>query len=145
TLVLTLPTRLWEVGQAAFGSAERDPNGPLGDVGVSRLAGEGAAADQPGCELREKTGTRLSMLASLNMSLFVFNLLPLLPLDGGHVAGALYEGVRRLLARLRGRPDPGPVDMSRMLPLTNAVALVFIAMTLLLLYADIVEPITLFP
>ena len=145
TLVLTLPARLWEVGQAAFGSAERDPNGPLGVVGVSRLAGEVAAADQPGFELREKTGTMLSMLASLNMALFVFNLLPLLPLDGGHVAGALYEGVRRLLARLRGRPDPGPVDMSRMLPLTNAVALVFIAMTLLLLYADIVEPITLFP
>ncbi len=145
TLVLTLPARLWEVGQAAFGSAERDPNGPLGVVGVSRLAGEVAAADQPGFELREKVGTMLSMLASLNMALFVFNLLPLLPLDGGHVAGALYEGVRRLLARLRGRPDPGPVDMSRMLPLTNAVALVFIAMTLLLLYADIVEPITLFP
>ena len=145
TLVLTLPVRLWEVGQAAFGGAERDPNGPLGVVGVSRLAGEVAAADQPGFELREKVGTMLSMLASLNMALFVFNLLPLLPLDGGHVAGALYEGVRRFLARLRGRPDPGPVDMSRMLPLTNAVALVFIAMTLLLVYADIVEPITLFP
>src|SRR5699024_10781638 len=67
TLVLTLPARLWEVGQAAFGSADRDPNGPLGVVGVSRLAGEVAAADQPGFELREKTGTMLSMLASLNM------------------------------------------------------------------------------
>src|SRR5699024_11834247 len=90
TLVLTLPARLWEVGQAAFGSAERDPNGPLGVVGVSRLAGEFAAADQPGFELREETGTMLAMLASLNMALVVFNLLPLLPLDGGHVAGALY-------------------------------------------------------
>jgi membrane-associated protease RseP (regulator of RpoE activity) len=144
-LVLTLPVRLYEVGQAAFGSAERDPNGPLGVVGVSRLAGEVASADQPGFELREKAATMISMLASLNMALFVFNLVPLLPLDGGHVAGALLEGARRLLARLRGRPDPGPVDMSRMLPLTNAVALVFIVMTLLLLYADIVKPITLFP
>lgn len=144
-LVITLPVRLWEVGQAAFGSAERDPNGPLGVVGVSRLAGEVASADQPGFELREKAGTMISMLASLNMALFVFNLLPLLPLDGGHVAGALLEGARRLLARLRGRPDPGPVDMSRMLPLTNAVAIVFILMTVLLLYADIVKPITLFP
>lgn len=144
-LVLTLPVRLWEVGEAAFGSAERDPNGPLGVVGVSRLAGEVAAADQPGFELREKAGTMISMLASLNMALFVFNLVPLLPLDGGHVAGALLEGARRLLARLRGRPDPGPVDMSRMLPLTNAVAIVFILMTVLLLYADIVKPITLFP
>ena len=144
-LVLTLPVRLWEVGQAAFGPAERDPDGPLGVVGVSRLAGEVAAADQPGFELREKAGTMISMLASLNMALFVFNLVPLLPLDGGHVAGALWEGTRRFLARLRGRPDPGPVDMSRMLPVTNAVAIVFILMTLLLLYADIVDPITLFP
>lgn len=144
-LVLTLPVRLWEVGQAAFGDAERDPNGPLGVVGVSRLAGEVAAAEQPGFELREKAGTMISMLASLNMALFVFNLIPLLPLDGGHVAGALYEGARRFLARLRGRSDPGPVDMSRMLPVTNVVALVFIVMTVLLLYADIVEPITLFP
>ncbi|WP_394214557.1 M50 family metallopeptidase [Brachybacterium vulturis] len=144
-LVLTLPVRLWEVGQAAFGTAERDPNGPLGVVGVSRLAGEVAAAEQPGFELREKAGTMLSMLASLNMALFVFNLVPLLPLDGGHIAGALFEGARRALARLRGRPDPGPVDMSRMLPVTNAVALVFLLMTVLLLYADIVEPITLFP
>ena len=144
-IVLTLPVRLYEVGEAAFGSAERDPNGPLGVVGVSRLAGEVASVDQPGFELREKTGTMISMLASLNMALFVFNLVPLLPLDGGHVAGALLEGARRLLARLRGRPDPGPVDMSRMLPLTNAVALVFIVMTVLLVYADIVKPITLFP
>ena len=144
-LVITLPVRLWEVAQAAFGSAERDPNGPLGVVGVSRLAGEVASADEPGFELREKAGTMISMLASLNMALFVFNLIPLLPLDGGHVAGALLEGARRLLARLLGRPDPGPVDMSRMLPLTNAVAIVFILMTVLLLYADIVKPITLFP
>ncbi|AXK44580.1 M50 family metallopeptidase [Brachybacterium saurashtrense] len=144
-LVLTLPVRLWEVGEAAFGGAERDPNGPLGVVGVSRLAGEVAAAEQPGFELREKVGTMVSMLASLNMALFVFNLLPLLPLDGGHVAGALLEGIRRFLARLRGREDPGPVDMSRMLPLTNAVAGVFLLMTVLLVYADIVSPITLFP
>ena len=144
-IVVTLPVRLYEVAQAAFGSAERDPDGPLGVVGVSRLAGEVASADEPGFELREKVGTMISMLASLNMALFVFNLVQLLPLDGGHVAGALLEGIRRRIARLRGRPDPGPVDMSRMLPLTNAVALVFIVMTLLLLYADIVKPITLFP
>lgn len=144
-IVVTLPVRLYEVAQAAFGSAERDPDGPLGVVGVSRLAGEVASADEPGFELREKVGTMISMLASLNMALFVFNLVPLLPLDGGHVAGALLEGIRRRIARLRGRPDPGPVDMSRMLPLTNAVALVFVVMTLLLLYADIVKPITLFP
>ena len=144
-LVIALPARLVDVAKAAFGPGERDPSGPIGVVGVTRLAGEVAAADQPGFELREKTGTMISMLASLNMALFVFNLLPLLPLDGGHVAGALVEGVRRWIARLRGRPDPGPVDISRMLPLTNAVAIVLLVMTVLLLYADIVKPIRLFP
>ena len=145
SMVLSLPVRLVEVAQAAFGPQERDPNGPLGVVGVTRLAGEIASADQPGFELREKTGTMISVLASLNMALFVFNLVPLLPLDGGHVGGALLEGARRALARLRGKPDPGPVDISRMLPVTNVVALAFLAMTLLLLYADIVAPIRLFP
>ncbi|WP_246956608.1 site-2 protease family protein [Brachybacterium sp. Marseille-Q7125] len=144
-LVITLPMRLIDVGQAAFGPEERDPNGPLGVVGVSRLAGEVAAADEPGFDLRAKAGTMISILASLNMALFVFNLIPLLPLDGGHVLGALIEGIRRMIARLRGRPDPGPVDMSKMLPLTNVVALFFLVMTLLLVYADIVKPITLFP
>ncbi|WP_114855253.1 RIP metalloprotease [Brachybacterium sp. YJGR34] len=144
-IVLTLPVRLWEVGEAAFGTAERDPEGPIGVVGVSRLAGEVAAADEPGFALREKAGTMISMLASLNMALFVFNLVPLLPLDGGHVAGALLEGARRRIARLRGRGDPGPVDTSRMLPVTYAVAAAFLVMTVLLLYADIVAPISLFP
>lgn len=144
-VIVTLPMRLWDVAVAAFGPGERDPNGPIGVVGVSRLAGEVAAAEQPGFDLRAKTGTLIGMLASLNMALFVFNLVPLMPLDGGHVATALLEGARRLVARLRGRPDPGPVDGSRMLPLTNAVALLFIVMTVLLLYADIVDPVRLFP
>lgn len=143
-LVIGLPQRMVDVAQAAFGSAERDPAGPIGVVGVSRLAGEVVAADQPGFALKEKLFTLVSMLASLNMGLFVFNLIPLMPLDGGHVLGALIEGARRAWARLRHRPDPGPVDMSRMLPVTNVVALALVAMTLLLVYADVVRPITLF-
>ncbi len=140
-IVVTLPVRLYEVAQAAFGSAERDPDGPLGVVGVSRLAGEVASADEPGFELREKVGTMISMLASLNMALFVFNLVPLLPLDGGHVAGALWEGLRRRVNRLLRRPDPGPVDIARLLPLTYVVASLLLGMSVLLIYADIVNPI----
>ncbi len=71
----------------------------------------------------------------------MFNLIPLLPLDGGHVAGALWEGLRRRVARLRRRPDPGPVDIARALPVAYGVASLLIGMTVLLIYADIVNPV----
>ncbi|MCS6712340.1 site-2 protease family protein [Brachybacterium sp. EF45031] len=144
-LVIGLPARLVDVAQAAFGTEERDPNGPIGVVGVSRLAGEVVAAREPGIDLQAKLFLLVSMLGSLNMALFVFNLVPLLPLDGGHMAGALVEGARRMIARWRGQPDPGPVDTSRMLPVANVVFMVFLVMTMLLLYADIVRPVRLFP
>ena len=63
----------------------------------------------------------LVLLAGLNLFLALFNFIPLLPLDGGHIAGALYEAVRRGVAKLRGRPDPGYVDVAKMLPVAYAV------------------------
>ena len=77
------------------------------------------------------------------MVLFLFNLLPIYPLDGGHVAGALYERVRAAFASWRGRPDPGPFDIARLMPVAYAVAGVFLAMSGLLVIADIVNPIKL--
>jgi hypothetical protein len=59
------------------------------------------------------------------------------------VAGALYEGARRQVARIRGRPDPGPVDVARMLPVAYTVAFCLIGMSVLLIYADVVNPISL--
>jgi Zn-dependent protease len=144
-VVVTLPMRLVDVGKAAFSPAQRDPEGPIGVVGAGRLAGEVASAQQPGFDLVAKVSTLLSLLASLNMALCVFNLVPLLPLDGGHVLGAVVDGVRRLWARIRRLPQPPAVDMSRMLPVTNVVALFFVIMAILLVYADIVKPVSLFP
>jgi membrane-associated protease RseP (regulator of RpoE activity) len=140
-LILNLPQRLVDVAKAAFGSGPRDPNGPVSVVGVGRIAGEITATQSS--PFAERFSFLLGLIASLNVALLVFNLVPLLPLDGGHVAGAVWEGLRRAFARLFKRRDPGPVDTARMVPLTFGVVLVLGAMSILLIYADIVKPIAL--
>jgi membrane-associated protease RseP (regulator of RpoE activity) len=140
-LVANLPQRLYDVAQAAFGSAPRDINGPISVVGVGRVAGEIASIDS--IPLASKAASLLGILGSLNVALFVINLVPLTPLDGGHVAAAAWEAIRRGFAKLFKRKDPGPVDAAKLMPLTFAVVIIFGGMTALLVYADIVKPISL--
>lgn len=139
--IISIPQRMVGVWDAAFGGGERDINGPIGIVGAGRLGGEIAAVEE--IPTSAKLASLLWLLASLNMALGVFNLLPLLPLDGGHIAGALYEAARRGLARVFRRPDPGYFDVAKLLPVAYVVAILVIGMSGLLLYADIVNPVRL--
>ena len=149
------PSKIHNLWDTVFEGAKRDQNGAVGVVGIGRLSGDFASSTQYTTE--EKVLTLLGLLASVNLLLFFFNLLPLLPLDGGHVAGALVEAGKRGRARLKARSEPvqlGPdgqpvprhpifVDTAQMLPVMYAVASVLVVLTLLTLYADIVKPINL--
>ncbi|NEK95545.1 site-2 protease family protein [Modestobacter muralis] len=139
--LVQIPERVPQLFRAAFLGEERDRNGPIGVVGVGRLSGEYFALTEIGA--LQKASIFLSLLASVNMVLFLFNLVPIYPLDGGHVAGALYEKARGTVARLRGRPDPGPFDIARLMPVAYVVAGFFVVLSGLLLIADLVNPITL--
>jgi membrane-associated protease RseP (regulator of RpoE activity) len=115
---------------------QRDPDTPISVVGATRLGGEALAAGVP--------QVILMIFISLNMFIGIFNLLPLLPVDGGHIAIAWFEGARSwLYARFR-KPDPGRVDYYKLMPLTYAVILIGGAFTLLTITADVVNPIQIF-
>lgn len=139
--LITLPVRFYElVTDTLIGGGERDLESPVSVVGASRLGGEIAALDT---SWQTRVATFLGLLASLNLFLFLFNLLPVLPLDGGHAAGALYEGFKRQVAKVRGKPDPGPVDTAKLLPVAYVVAGMLLAVGVVVIWADLVKPITL--
>lgn len=143
--LISLPSALWNVAHSLVAGTQRDQDGLVSIVGVGRIAGE-VSADSSGANpdlLRNTWAVLLSILASVNIALGLFNLIPLPPLDGGHVAGALFEGVRSGAARLARKPQPGPVDTARLMPVSYTVGALLIAMTLLLVLADIIRPIAL--
>jgi len=113
----------------------------VGVVGVARVSGETlASGDQ---NWSQRIGTFLLIIASLNIFVGIFNLLPILPLDGGHMAVAIADEFRAFIARLRGRPRPAPINVQVLTPITAVVVVILIALTLLLLVADIINPISL--
>jgi membrane-associated protease RseP (regulator of RpoE activity) len=143
-VVFRIPQKMEGIAKAAFGGGVRDPS-LMSVVGVGRVAGEVADGQLSGVigsnSVSSKLVFLLSLIASLNIALFVFNLIPLLPLDGGHAAGALWEGLKRQVARLRGRPNPGYVDVAKALPVAYVVSIALIGMSVLLMYADVVNPV----
>ncbi|RZD67353.1 zinc metalloprotease [Streptomyces albidoflavus] len=136
--IIALPSKVPALWDAAFDGGERADDSPVGVVGAARIGGEVMNLDVPA---QNQIAMMLFLLAGFNLSLFLFNMLPLLPLDGGHIAGALWESVRRRGARLLRRPDPGPFDVAKLMPVAYVVAGLFICFTLLVLVADLVNPV----
>jgi len=136
-----MPVKLYHVGRAALGLEERDQNGPMSVVGAGRVAGE--ISSQQAVPASDRFFSLLLLLAGLNLFLGMFNLVPLPPLDGGPMATTVYEALRRWVARLRKKPDPGFVDSAKLLPVTYVMAAVILVMSVVLIYADIVAPVSL--
>lgn len=145
TVVARLPLALWDVTQSMIYGTPRDSAGVMSVVGIGRIAADATSSDVTSLSggWMRSAALLLSILASLNMALFVFNLLPFPPLDGGHIVSGLYEWSRRGIARVRGREVPPPADTARLMPVTYTVGALLIGMTLLLVAADILVPITL--
>jgi membrane-associated protease RseP (regulator of RpoE activity) len=123
-------------------SPQRDPAGAVGVIGISRVSGD--ILSLPDESLSVRIGSFLLIVAGVNFFVGVFNLLPLLPLDGGHLAVLGYEQGRHRLRRVRGYRGPvRRVDLNKLLPATYAVVAIFVVLSLVLAAADIVNPINL--
>ncbi len=140
--ILRLPVTAVTTLTGMIAGQPRGADSPVSIVGASVVAGDVAAADQ--ASVGSRVATYLQLLGSINLFVGLMNLVPLPPFDGGQVAAGIYEAIRRGLARLRGRPDPGPADTAKLLPVTYLVAGLLVVIGLILIVADIVNPVALF-
>ena len=139
--LIALPTKVPQLIRQTFGHEKRDPNGLVGIVGAARVSGDAVSSNK--LSNTERIGTFILLIASLNIFVGLFNLLPLLPLDGGHMAVAIADEIRAIFARLRGKPRPAGIDVNVLTPITMGVFAVLAVLTVILLIADIFNPVSL--
>jgi membrane-associated protease RseP (regulator of RpoE activity) len=137
--IISLPSKIPALWGATVSGSERDPNGLVGIVGVAQVSGQAVSTE--GLSSAERIQTFLLIIASLNFFVGVFNLLPILPLDGGHMAVAIADEIRALFARIRGKARPQGIDVNKLAPITMVVFVLLAALTVLLLAADILNPV----
>lgn len=139
--LIALPTKVPQLFRQTFMNEERDPNGLVGVVGAARVSGEAVGSDK--LNGNERLTTFILLVASLNIFVGIFNLLPILPLDGGHMAVAIADEIRALFARLRKKARPAPIDVNVLTPITGVVVILLGILTVLLVIADIINPVSL--
>lgn len=140
--LVQLPVKVWHVVVGLATGQARDVYDPISIVGASQVAGEVVANTD--MTVGQKLSTFASLLASVNLFLALFNFVPLPPLDGGHIAGAIYEWLRRKASALLRRPDPGFFDTAKLLPIAYVVGGFLLISGVVLILADIISPIKLF-
>ncbi|MEN9713916.1 MAG: hypothetical protein RLZZ164_580 [Actinomycetota bacterium] len=138
-LIFNLPNQVYQSVHDTFSGKPRSVSGAVSIIGVGQVAGEIGSNQQ--ASFIDKLGGWLSMLASLNFALFAFNMIPLLPLDGGHIAGAIYEAIKKAIWRIRRKPNPGPADTALLMPMTYIVSATLIALSAVLLLLDLINPV----
>jgi len=139
--LIALPSKVPQLFRQTFMNEERDPNGLVGVVGAARVSGQAVGSER--LNENERLTTFLLLVASLNIFVGIFNLLPILPLDGGHMAVAIADEVRALFARLRRKPRPAPIDVNVLTPVTGVVVVLLGILTIILVIADIINPVSL--
>jgi membrane-associated protease RseP (regulator of RpoE activity) len=139
--LIAIPSKVPQLFRETFLGEKRDPNGLVGVVGAARVSGQAVGSEK--LNNNERLATFILLVASLNIFVGLFNLLPILPLDGGHMAVAIADEVRALFARLRRKPRPAPIDVNVLTPITGVVVVLLGILTILLVVADIINPVSL--
>lgn len=140
--LVQFPVKVWNVAADLVTGQHRGAYDPISIVGASQVAGQ--VAGDAGLSAGQKFATFASLLGSVNLFLALFNLVPLPPLDGGHIAGAIYEWIRRRMAGLLRRPDPGFFDTAKLLPIAYGVGGFLVLSGVVLVIADVISPVQLF-
>jgi membrane-associated protease RseP (regulator of RpoE activity) len=140
-MIIQLPLQAGAAVTELAPGSERNENGAISIIGLGQFSGQ--IASDASISFEDKMLSQLGLLMSLNVALFVFNMVPLVPLDGGHIAGAIYESIKRGVFRVRGKKWIRPVDTSQMMPIAYFVASLLIVLTIVLVLRDILNPLSL--
>lgn len=140
-MIIQLPLQAGAALNEVAPGSDRNENGAISIIGLGQFSGQIASSSE--ISFLDKMLTQLGLLMSLNVALFVFNMVPLVPLDGGHIAGAVYESIKRRVFKLRGKKWVRPVDTGQMMPIAYFVAALLIILTIVLVLRDVLNPLTL--